>query len=218
MKTSESIKNIAKALKNFQNSVNDPIKSGRANYGKYVTLDALISVARQYLSENGLSFMQIPGGDGQNITLVTVLMHESGEWIETDLFTIRASKFDPQGAGSAVTYARRYSLSAVLGMAWEDDDDGFQASNRDIKTGNYYKNAPEKPKKKEDNPNIELCKKIAHDAQNAGISPNDLTSIVQWKYGRKNSLECTAEELKELSVNYAKFFNAWLDAMSAKEG
>ena len=65
MKTSESIKNIAIALKNFQNSVNDPVKSGRANYGKYVTLDALISVARQYLSENGLSSCRFPAATGR---------------------------------------------------------------------------------------------------------------------------------------------------------
>jgi hypothetical protein len=213
MKTSESIKNIAIALKNFQNSVNDPVKSGRANYGKYVTLDALISVARQYLSENGLSFMQIPGGNGQDITITTVLLHESGEWIETEPFTVRVSKHDAQGAGSAVTYLRRYSLSSILGMAWDDDDDGFKASNRDINTGNYYTaKAPAK------NPNIEMCKKIAQDAKNASITPEDLTSIVQWKYGRKNSLECTEEELKDLSINYAKYFNSWLDEMSAKEG
>jgi hypothetical protein len=189
------------------------VKSGRANYGKYVTLDALISVARQYLSENGLSFMQIPGGNGQDITITTVLLHESGEWIETEPFTVRVSKHDAQGAGSAVTYLRRYSLSSILGMAWDDDDDGFKASNRDINTGNYYTaKAPAK------NPNIELCKKIAQDAKNAGISADDLTAIVQWKYGRKNSLECTEEELKDLSINYAKYFNSWLDEMSAKEG
>lgn len=215
MKTSESIKNIAIALKNFQNSVNDPVKSGRANYGKYVTLDALISVARQYLSENGLSFMQIPGGNGQDITITTVLLHDSGEWIETEPFTVRVSKHDAQGAGSAVTYLRRYSLSSILGMAWDDDDDGFKASNRDINTGNYYTaKAPERS----NNPNIELCKKIAQDAKNAGITPEDLTSVVQWKYGRKNSLECTGEELKDLSINYAKYFNAFLDYMSSKEG
>jgi hypothetical protein len=99
-------------------------------------------------------------------------------------------------------------------MAWDDDDDGFKASNRDINTGNYYTARPEHS----NNPNIELCKKIAQDAKNAGITPEDLTSIVQWKYGRKNSLECTEEELKDLSINYAKYFNSWLDEMSAKEG
>jgi type II secretory pathway component GspD/PulD (secretin) len=50
-------------------------------------------------------------------------MHTSGEWLQSDPFTLRATKNDAQGTGSAVTYARRYSLSSILGVAWDDDDD-----------------------------------------------------------------------------------------------
>ena len=71
----------------------------------------------------------MPGGDGQQITITTILMHESGEWMESEPFTLKATKIDPQGAGSAVTYGRRYSLSAILGVAWDADDDGAAASN-----------------------------------------------------------------------------------------
>ena len=128
MKKSESTIELAKALAKFQSEIKDPSKSGKANYGKYVTLDELLESIRPVLSQNGLSFLQFPGGDGQLITITTVLLHSSGEWIESEPFTLKPQKVDPQGAGSAVTYGRRYSLSAILGVAWDADDDGTAAS------------------------------------------------------------------------------------------
>ena len=128
MKKSDSIAALAKALAAFQGEVKDPVKDGKANYGKYVQLDGLLSAIRPVLAKHGLSFLQMPGGDGQQITITTILMHESGEWLEGEPFTLKAMKTDPQGAGSAVTYGRRYSLSAILGVAWDADDDGAAAS------------------------------------------------------------------------------------------
>lgn len=128
MKKSESTIELAKALAKFQSEIKDPSKSGKANYGKYVTLDELLESIRPVLFQNGLSFLQFPGGDGQLITITTVLLHSSGEWIESEPFTLKSQKVDPQGAGSAVTYGRRYSLSAILGVAWDTDDDGAGSS------------------------------------------------------------------------------------------
>ena len=129
MQKSDSIAALAKALAAFQGEVKDPLKDGKANYGKYVQLDGLLDAIRPVLSKHGLSVLQMPGGDGQQITITTILMHESGEWMESEPFTLKATKIDPQGAGSAVTYGRRYSLSAILGVAWDADDDGAAASN-----------------------------------------------------------------------------------------
>ena len=129
MKKSESTIELAKALAKFQGEIKDPSKSGKANYGKYVTLDELLESIRPVLSQNGLSFLQFPGGDGQVITITTMLLHTSGEWIESEPFSLKPQKSDPQGAGSAVTYGRRYSLSAILGVAWDADDDGNAASH-----------------------------------------------------------------------------------------
>ena len=128
MQKSDSIAALAKALAAFQGEVKDPTKDGKANYGKYVQLDGLLDAIRPVLSKHGLSVLQMPGGDGQQITITTILMHESGEWMESEPFTLKATKIDPQGAGSAVTYGRRYSLSAILGVAWDADDDGAAAS------------------------------------------------------------------------------------------
>ena len=145
MKSSGSIKNIALALATFQGEVKDPSKDGKANYGKYVQLNGLLETIRPALSKHGLSFLQFPGGDGTLITITTLLMHSSGEWIESEPFCLKAQRVDPQGAGSAVTYGRRYSLSSVLGVAWDEDDDGNKASGKDKQTG---KPLAEKPKPK----------------------------------------------------------------------
>lgn len=144
MKKSESTIELAKALAKFQSEIKDPLKSGKANYGKYVTLDELLESVRPVLSQNGLSFLQFPGGDGQLITITTVLLHSSGEWIESEPFTLKSQKVDPQGAGSAVTYGRRYSLSAILGVAWDADDDG-QASSHAIVSSTERKAEPPTP-------------------------------------------------------------------------
>lgn len=144
MKKSESTIELAKALAKFQSEIKDPSKSGKANYGKYVTLDELLESIRPVLSQNGLSFLQFPGGDGQLITITTVLLHSSGEWIESEPFTLKSQKVDPQGAGSTVTYGRRYSLSAILGVAWDTDDDG-QASSHAIVSTTERKAEPPTP-------------------------------------------------------------------------
>jgi hypothetical protein len=132
MNKSESIKELATALALFQSEVEDPTKSGDNPHfkSKFVELNGLLEAVRPVLSKHGLSIIQSPGGNGQDITITTLLMHKSGEWIEFEPFTLKAAKIDPQGAGSAVTYGRRYSLSSVLGVAWDDDDDGNKGSGK----------------------------------------------------------------------------------------
>ena len=87
---------------------------------KYATLDAIIDATRDALGGEGLAVSQLL--TPQN-TLRTVLMHISGQTIESEI-NLFLNKQDSQGNGSAITYARRYALSAILGVASEDDDDG----------------------------------------------------------------------------------------------
>lgn len=130
MKTSESIKNIASALAKFQGSVSDPAKTGVNPFfhgSKYVTLDELIKAVRLPLTENGLSFVQSCAGADKSISVTTLLLHTSGEWLESDALVLPLTKNDAQGAGSALTYGRRYSLQSLLGIGWENDDDANSA-------------------------------------------------------------------------------------------
>ena len=130
MQKSESISNIAQALSEFQAEVENPHNTAVNPFfkSKYAPLNDILNGVRPILSKHGLSIVQSPASvDGENISITTTLLHSSGEWIETEPFTVRAEKVTAQGAGSAITYIRRYSLSAVLGISSEDDDDGNHA-------------------------------------------------------------------------------------------
>lgn len=93
----------------------------------YATLGAVLDLARPALGAAGLSLCQMPvNGDGNNIGVVTVLGHKSGQWIESTVF-VAPREFTAQGAGSVITYLRRYAAMAMIGLAPEDDD-GNEAS------------------------------------------------------------------------------------------
>ena len=89
---------------------------------KYADLASVWDACREQLSANGFAVIQRPvGDDPQIVVLETILGHESGEWISGTL-TMKPVKADPQGIGSCITYARRYALASMVGVAPEDDD------------------------------------------------------------------------------------------------
>lgn len=157
MKRSETIGELAKALVKFQAEVENP-KNTASNpmfKSKYAPLDVVINTVKPILTKNGLSFMQSTGSEGESIIITTMLLHESGEWIESEPLILPAYQikgggvkdFTAQGAGSGITYGRRYSLTALLGISSEDDDDGNGASQGrdDNNKGNmtYNQNKPQ---------------------------------------------------------------------------
>ena len=97
---------------------------------KFTTLGNLIAKAKPVLNKHGLGFAQFPSKDeaGQP-TLVTLLIHESGETLEYEA-PLFLAKNDPQGQGSAITYMRRYALASALGISDQDDDDGNAAGSQ----------------------------------------------------------------------------------------
>jgi len=136
MKSSDTLTKISPALVKAINAIESIKKSADNPFfkSKYANLESVIEAAHDALSANGLAVMQGPGPmDGNCITLTTRLIHESGEWIETD-FSLPAGKMDPQAAGSAITYARRYSLMAMLCIPAVDDD-GEASMPRSTKPG-----------------------------------------------------------------------------------
>ena len=130
MNKSESIAKLATALSQFQAEIENPKNTADNPFfkSKYAPLNDILTLVRPLMAKHGLSILQSPGGDGTLITISTIIMHISGEWIEPEPLVLKAAKSDPQGAGSAITYGRRYSLSAILGISSEDDDDGNIAS------------------------------------------------------------------------------------------
>ena len=127
---SETIGKLAEALSKAQGSMSAAARSGKGNYGYYATLDSVWDAARKPLADNGLAVTQATDiSESGDMVMVTTLMHSSGEWIG-GVYPVRPAQNTPQGMGSAITYARRYSLSAMLGLAADDDDDGNAASGQ----------------------------------------------------------------------------------------
>ena len=125
MEQSVSITELAKALSKFQGEVK-PVKKDSSNpffKSKYASLDSIWEEIREPLTKNGLAIAQATASDGAAIFLETILMHTSGEWIRGKL-PLMLSKEDAQGMGSAITYARRYALSALVGVVSDEDNDG----------------------------------------------------------------------------------------------
>jgi hypothetical protein len=89
---------------------------------RYADLSACVEAVIDSLHKNGFALMQKTHECESGVAVETVLMHESGEQISGGILRVPASKQDPQWYGSALTYARRYSLMAVCGIAPEDDD------------------------------------------------------------------------------------------------
>jgi hypothetical protein len=125
MNKSESINELACALSKFQGEIQNVFK-GKKGYGyNYADLGAILEDVRPVLFKHGLSFMQLPGNSGDNVSIESILMHSSGQWIsETIQMPVDAGKgmSRAQAIGSVISYARRYSLSSFLGIAQTDND------------------------------------------------------------------------------------------------
>lgn len=118
------MKNIATALVKAKRAFGPALKdkNNPAFRSKYADLGACIEAVDSALLENGIALIQETSEDLTGVTIETVLLHESGEMIRGGKLHVPAAKQDPQGYGSALTYARRYSLMATCGIAPEDDD------------------------------------------------------------------------------------------------
>lgn len=123
MQHSESVGKIAAALVAVASEIENPHKTATNPHfrSKYADLAEIVNTARPVLPKHGVAVVQSPGMEDGLLTLDTLLLHTSGEWIRGRASTPIA-KLDPQGVGSAITYLRRYSLAAMLGLAQEDDD------------------------------------------------------------------------------------------------
>jgi hypothetical protein len=126
MNKSESITELSKALVKFHSEMGKVSKDAKNPFykNKYASLSNIIEAVNVPLNDNGLSIVQMPCNEG----LTTMLVHSSGEWISSTSSTPVKDSTDPQKLGSAITYARRYALGAILSLNIDEDDDGQKAS------------------------------------------------------------------------------------------
>ena len=115
---------IAAALVKAQKGFAPALKSSSNPHfrSKYADLAACVEAVVDSLNANGIALIQKQHPNEGGVAVETVFLHESGETFSAGVLTVPASKQDPQGYGSALTYARRYSLMAACGIAPEDDD------------------------------------------------------------------------------------------------
>lgn len=126
MKTSEKVIEISRALKEFQEVVVNAFKEKTGYNYKYAPLDVILKENRPLMAKYGLSHIQSQTYENGLVCVETRIMHESGEWIETTSqspFAQLKGMNDYQSIGSGITYLRRYSLSAALGIAADEDED-----------------------------------------------------------------------------------------------
>lgn len=131
MQTSESIDQLSVALSKVQAVLEGAKKDSLNPFHKsrYADLTSVWKAIREPLTAHGFSVVQSLGSTEQGWpTITTMLLHVSGQWIR-DTLTMKPKEDTPQGVGSAITYGRRYALSALVGVSPEDDD-GEAATGR----------------------------------------------------------------------------------------
>lgn len=127
------MKTIAAALVKAQKGFSPALKTSTNPHfrSKYADLSACVEAVIDSLNDNGIALIQNQHECSDGVIIETVFLHESGEQYSAGKLHVPASKADPQGYGSALTYARRYSLMAACGIAPEDDD-GNAASKKPV--------------------------------------------------------------------------------------
>jgi hypothetical protein len=192
MQQSEQINELAAALSKAQGLI-QPASKDAENLGfknaktgkasKYADLAAVWEACRGPLASNGLSVIQLPAdAEAGRVALTSMLMHSSGQYISAT-FSMRLMQDTPHGAGSALTYLRRYALAALVGVVADEDDDGNAASNHQPapQQASYKPAAPAAPAPSEREQLIAKIKGLAPDAKAVGFvmpdkAPRDMTT------------------------------------------
>lgn len=209
MNKSESIKEIAAALAEFNGKVAKISKDAKNPQFRsaYVTLDALIEATRPLLQEAGLSILQFPlTKESGEIGVQTVLVHSSGEYIESEALYMTPTRMkqggvfeianDPQAAGSLVSYLRRYSYQAILNLNTGEDDDGNKA------TPNYSQTSKQATNQTSNNVNNlteKQVKRLFAIAKTANYDENTVRQQVSKKY--KTNVEDLSKEQYDYICN-----------------
>jgi hypothetical protein len=127
------MENLAKALATAQGQMT-AVKKTKVNpqfKSKYASLDDILEMARPIMAANGLSIVQTPLMEGELCGVETKIIHASGEILDCGKIAFPLGRTGgAQGAGSSITYARRYAISAILALSCDDDDDGNHAQSQ----------------------------------------------------------------------------------------
>lgn len=146
MPRSEQINELAASLACAQGAMSVAIKDSVNPHFKsrYADLASVIDAVRPHLSVNGIAFVQDVTTEPGIVCVETTLYHKSGQWLSNKL-AVACKDQSPQPVGSATTYARRYALMALCGIAPAEDDDGEAAQRPQPKPAPVRQHEPPKP-------------------------------------------------------------------------
>lgn len=207
---------FAEAFVKLQAAIKPAVKDATnpAFRSKYADLSAVWEAVRGPLADNGFCVIQSPDFEGQDMWLKTTVLHVSGESVE-GRYPLRPTKQDPQGFGSALTYAKRYSLAAMLGVVADDDDDGAAASQRPAPT-QTQRDVIHQPMKQPDSDIEEgvrnWCDKEKHYLNNC-VSVADVT---QWQELRANELDRLKKKALPAWSDLTKYAEARITTINSK--
>ena len=139
MKKSETLTEFSKAFAKTQKEMKQPLKDANNPFFKkpYVPLENVVEAITKTGSALGISFMQFASSDETgSIEVATLVMHSTGEYIEFPPVRMKPESNKPQAVGSAITYAKRYALSAIFGITSDKDDDGNEATGLNTQVEN----------------------------------------------------------------------------------
>jgi hypothetical protein len=198
---SEQINELLAALSQAQGKIGDATKGRKAYNYNYADLASCWSACRGALSEHGLSIIQTVGRGDAGIVLRTMLGHSSGQWIDSEIpitLAPNGKKNELQELGSALTYLRRYSLMAMVGISpVEDDDDGAAAASYQAPREQGREAKPEIARL-----SAQQVKKISEMTDEDHIS--DLVEFYQKKCGARSLQEVPATEYTRILDVIAK--------------
>lgn len=198
IKMSEEHADIFKAFIVAQSHM-DGVKKNATNphfKKKYADLGAVCDAVMDKLSAQSIGVVQSPTSDENGVGVETMLVHESGQWLSGS-YTLPLAKSDPQAAGSAITYARRYALLAIFGLAPEDDDGNAATLKKPIEPEPKLLSSDDliaQQKIMYAAKDLNELKKVFQAAQKLTDDTHQLEIIVAAKDQRKGELEKPAEQ------------------------
>lgn len=207
---SDQVNELAKALANVQSQLKPAVKNKINPFFKsaYADLVSVWEACQPLLAANGLAVTQTTQVENGVNLLVTTLMHISGQWVE-GRYAICAKSADPQAQGSAITYARRYALCAIVGVIADEDDDGNAAQEPDRAATTKATTKPAAASTEKAGPASDAqLKKLYAMKEGAMVTDAAIKAEIKKRFAKTSSKELTWIEVKQLY--------AWLDEMKAE--
>lgn len=185
---SETIVKLSKSLVETQKELKQPLKDAKNPFFKseYVPLENVAEAITESATKHGLAFSQYATTtDTGNVSVGTIVFHESGEFIEYPPLILKPENTKPQSIGSAITYAKRYALSAIFGITSDKDDDGNKANGNGEPQKRNQKQAPQN-----DEPDVHaIVEKYMQKLEVLGVKRADVVEYVCNKHNVGNMFD-----------------------------